>query len=64
MKANEIVTTWKNAEQNDGAINNIAGAPVINEQLLAQVQGGMDDGWVHTVSAECFGGIRCDFWNW
>lgn len=64
MNANEIVTTWKKAEQNGATISNVAGEPVIDQQLLEQVQGG-GRGWVYTISAECLaGGFRCDFWNW
>jgi len=57
MNANEIMTKWD--AQADVAANV---APVIDDQLLAQVQGGVGRGWVYTVSGECWG-VRCDFWN-
>ena len=61
MNATQVLAQWKSNEQND-AIGHIAGAPVIDDQLLAQVQGGVGRGWVYTVSGECWG-FRCDFWN-
>lgn len=57
MNANEITSKW--TAQADVAAN--LEAPVIDEQLLAQVQGG-GRGWIYTVSGECWG-FRCDFWN-
>lgn len=57
MNANDIVSKW-NAQADVAA--NLA-APVIDDQLLAQVQGGFH-GWMVSVSAECMV-FRCDFWN-
>lgn len=58
MNANEMLSKWN--AQADVAANLVA--PVIDDQLLAQVQGGFGHGRVYSISAECMG-FRCDFFS-
>lgn len=59
MNSFDMVSKWEASTQD---VESVAGAPVVDDQLLQQVQGA-GRGWVYTISAECLGGIRCDFWN-
>lgn len=63
MNSFDMVNKWETSNSIQD-IESVAGAPMVDDQLLQQVQGGVGRGWVYTVSAECMGGIRCDFWNW
>ncbi|WP_166211784.1 type A2 lanthipeptide [Cognatiluteimonas telluris] len=64
MNAMEVLTKWRNAEQDAGAVQRVAGGPAIDENLLQQIQGGIGSGYFPTISAECNGGTRCDNWSY
>jgi hypothetical protein len=64
MKSKEMLQAWRDGEQND-ALANVVGAPVVNEALLREVNGGTSSGYVCTVSGECNGsGRSCWRWPW
>jgi hypothetical protein len=64
MDTRLILNTWKQSE-NNGSMNNIVGTPVVDENLLRQIAGGLgadnelSSGYFCTISGECNGGKSC-----
>ncbi|MBA3487894.1 MAG: hypothetical protein H0T88_12025 [Lysobacter sp.] len=54
MNSNSILKMWKQSESQD-AMTQVAGTPIVDENLLRQVSGGWS-GWYCTISGECNGG--------
>jgi hypothetical protein len=64
MDSNSILNAWKQSEGRD-SIANVAGAVVVDENLLRQIGGGAlssSSGYICTISGECNGGRSC--WPW
>jgi len=64
MDTKSILNAWKQSEGN-GAMNDIVGKPVVDENLLRQIGGGLrtapefSSGYFCTISGECNGGTSC-----
>lgn len=55
----QILNAWK---QSEDQLQNVAGTPVVDENLLRQVGGGLaaiSSGYFCTISGECNGGRSC-----
>ncbi len=65
MSVNHILASLQQNTADDAAVNDVLGMVVLNDELLNQVSGGVQfsGGFFCSVSAECMGGYRCDFWN-
>lgn len=65
MNTSKILKAWKQSEGN-ASIENVAGVPVVDENLLRQIGGGLQQqfpetssGYYCTISGECNGGRSC-----
>jgi hypothetical protein len=64
MNTSTILKAWKQSE-GKAAIEHVAGMPVVDENLLRQIGGGLQQypefssGYFCTVSGECNGGTSC-----
>jgi hypothetical protein len=64
MDTKAILNIWKQSEANS-AMNDIVGKPVVDENLLRQIGGGLgydnefSSGYFCTISGECNGGRSC-----
>ena len=61
--SNKILNAWKQSED-QVSLQNVAGTPVVDENLLRQVGGGAmlreySSGYFCTISGECNGGRSC-----
>lgn len=54
MNTNQILNAWKQTED-DVSLKTVAGVPVVDENLLRQIGGGLpgSSGWICTMSGEC-----------
>ena len=61
MHTSKILNAWKQSEDR-GSLEGIAGTPIVDENLLRQIGGGLSltsSGYICTVSGECNGGTSC-----
>lgn len=55
MKKHKLIEKWKKTN-----MNNIIGSSYISKGMMAEVQGGVGNGYIHTLSGECNkSGISC-----
>lgn len=52
MHSKSVLSALKDSEERT---EEVIGMVVMNEELLQQVSGGIGYGYIHTVSAECWG---------
>lgn len=60
MNTNQILNAWKQSED-QRLLENVAGTPIVDENLLRQIGGGMSNrssGFICTISGECNGSGR------
>lgn len=65
MSNQKILEAWNKSDTTE-SLAQVAGTPIIDEDLLRQVGGGMSmpsAGYICTVSGECNGGRSC-WWPW